>query len=82
MKRVNMTQLARKAKSVVEMAQTEHVVVVTPGDSGDVMIVNEEWFINQKKIIKQLALIIDGRSNGLSDKDISASYQLWLKDNY
>lgn len=81
MKRVNMTQLSRQAKSVVQMAIESPVIVVTPSKVGGVVIMSEAYYDSQKSLIKQLAKIGDGLMSGMSSEEISKELKKIISEN-
>lgn len=79
MKRINMTQLARQAKSVVSDAIESPILVITPSRKEDVVIISESYLNSLKGTINLLATTVDELKKGKSLSEVAAEHISKLK---
>ncbi len=79
MKRINMTQLARQAKTVVSDAIDEPVLVITPSSKEDVVIISESYLKSLKGTINLLAKTVDELKHGKSLSEVAVDHIESLK---
>ena len=74
MKRFNMTQLARQAKSVVADAMDGPVLIITPSKIEDVVVMSESKYNALNTLIDQLSTIGDGLLDGKTLAEITEEH--------